>query len=212
MRVREFMKTDLVTVDVKTSVLEAQELMRKKKIKRLPVLKNGKLAGFVTKHMLLEASPSPATSLSVYELNYLIAKMSVADIMVKDPVTVSPDLAVEEAIWLGTERGIGGFPVVENGRLVGIITESDMTWVIADVLGVKGEGQRITIEGLGNRLGELREIVEVLDAHKTPLLSIMTIPRKERKDWLLVLRVKSSDVQEAVKAIKEKGFRVTDVS
>jgi hypothetical protein len=101
---------------------------------------------------------------------------------------------------------------VENGRLVGIITESDMTWVIADVLGVKGEGQRITIEGLGNRLGELREIVEVLDAHKTPLLSIMTIPRKERKDWLLVLRVKSSDVQEAVKAIKEKGFRVTDVS
>jgi acetoin utilization protein AcuB len=212
MRVRDFMKTDLVTVDVKTSVLEAQEIMRKKKIKRLPVMKNGRLVGLVTKHMLLEASPSPATSLSVYELNYLIAKMTVADIMVKDPVTVSPDLPVEEAIWLGTERGIGGFPVVEAGKLVGIITESDMTWVLADILGVKGEGQRISIEGLGNRLGELCNVIEVLDAHKTPLLSVMTIPRKEKKDWLLVLRVRSKDAQEAVRAIKEKGFRVTDVS
>ena len=81
MRVRDFM-----------TLGEAQEIMRKKKIKRLPVMKNGRLVGLVTKHMLLEASPSPATSLSVYELNYLIAKMTVADIMVKDPVTVSPDL------------------------------------------------------------------------------------------------------------------------
>ena len=87
-----------------------------------------------------------------------------------------------------------------------------MTWVLADILGVKGEGQRISIEGLGNRLGELCNVIEVLDAHKTPLLSVMTIPRKEKKDWLLVLRVRSKDAQEAVRAIKEKGFRVTDVS
>jgi acetoin utilization protein AcuB len=212
MRVKDFMKTDLVTVDIKTSVLEAQEIMRKKRIKRLPVMKKDKLVGMVTKHMLLEASPSPATSLSVYELNYLIAKMTVGDIMVRDPISIPSDLPVEEAIWLGTERGIGGFPVVDNGRLVGIITESDMTRVLSEVLGVRGEGQRITIDGMGERLGELRELISVLDEHKTPLLSLITIPRKERKDWVVIVRVRSSDVQEVARALKDKGFSVTDVS
>ena len=212
MRVKDFMKTDLVTVDIKTSVLEAQEIMRKKRIKRLPVMKKDKLVGMVTKHMLLEASPSSATSLSVYELNYLIAKMTVGDIMVRDPISIPSDLPVEEAIWLGTERGIGGFPVVDNGRLVGIITESDMTRVLSEVLGVRGEGQRITIDGMGERLGELRELISVLDEHKTPLLSLITIPRKERKDWVVIVRVRSSDVQEVARALKDKGFSVTDVS
>ena len=212
MRVKDFMKTDLVTVDIKTSVLEAQEIMRKKRIKRLPVMKKDKFVGMVTKHMLLEASPSPATSLSVYELNYLIAKMTVGDIMVRDPISIPSDLPVEEAIWLGTERGIGGFPVVDNGRLVGIITESDMTRVLSEVLGVRGEGQRITIDGMGERLGELRELISVLDEHKTPLLSLITIPRKERKDWVVIVRVRSSDVQEVARALKDKGFSVTDVS
>ena len=212
MRVKDFMKTDLVTVDIKTSVLEAQEIMRKKRIKRLPVMKKDKFVGMVTKHMLLEASPSPATSLSVYELNYLIAKMTVGDIMVRDPISIPSDLPVEEAIWLGTERGIGGFPVVDNGRLVGIITESDMTRVLSEVLGVRGEGQRITIDGMGERLGELRELISVLDEHRTPLLSLITIPRKERKDWVVIVRVRSSDVQEVARALKDKGFSVTDVS
>jgi acetoin utilization protein AcuB len=206
------MQTDLITVDVNTPILDAQEIMRQKRIKRLPVMKKKKLVGFVTKHMLLEASPSPATSLSVHELNYLLSRMTVGDIMVKDPVSVSPDMPVEEAIWLGRERGIGGFPVVEKGRLVGIITESDMTRVIAEVLGVKGEGQRITIEGLGDRLGELRDIISILDAHKTPLLSVMSIPSAKKRDWLIVIRVKNSGVDAVVRALKEKGFRVTDVS
>jgi acetoin utilization protein AcuB len=212
MRVRDFMQTDVITVDARTPILEAQEIMRQKKIKRLPVLKGGALVGFVTKHMLLEASPSPATSLSVHELNYLVSKMTVEEIMVKDPITIASDLPVEEAVWLGNERGIGGFPVVDNSRLVGIITESDMTRVISEVLGLRGEGQRITIKGLGDRLGELRDIIGVLDEHKTPLMSIMSVPRKKEDDWYVVLRVKSSDTNKIVTALKEKSFDVVDVS
>lgn len=212
MRIRDFMTTDVITVDARTSVLEAQEVMRKKKIKRLPVMKNGKLVGLVTKHMLLEASPSPATSLSIYELNYLISRMRVEEIMIRDPITLTPDTPVEEAIWLGTEKGIGGFPVMDAGRLVGVITESDMTNVISEVLGGKKDALRITVEGLGERLGELREVIGVLDENRAPLLSIITIPRKGRRDVSVIIRLKTADVKKISAALKERGFRVADVT
>ena len=83
MKVRDFMNADVISIETKTSIMEAQNIMRKNNIKRLPVIKKGKLIGFVTKHMLLEASPSSATSLSVFELHYLLTKMIVDDIMVK---------------------------------------------------------------------------------------------------------------------------------
>lgn len=212
MKVREFMKTDLITVETKTPIMEAQKIMREKKIKRLPVMKKDKLVGLVTKHMLLEATPSSATSLSVYELNYLLSKMTVDEIMVKDPITIPPDYPVEAAIWLGKKHGIGAFPVMDDGKLVGIITESDITGVLSEVLGLESEGVRITVEGLGGQLGELREIIGILDDHKSPLLSIISIPRQKKGNWIVVLRVRGSDAVGIVKDLEEKGFKVTDVN
>ena len=101
MRVKDFMTTDLVTVDVKTPILEALEIMKNNKVKRLPITKNGKFVGLVSRNMIRDASPSEATSLSVHELNYILFKMTVGYIMVKKPISVSPDLAVEEAICFG---------------------------------------------------------------------------------------------------------------
>ncbi len=101
MKVRDFMKTDVISIETKTSIMKAQNIMWKNNIKRLPVMKKGKLIGLVTKHMLLEASPSSATSLSVFELNYLLSKMKVDDIMVKDPITISPDDPVESGHMAG---------------------------------------------------------------------------------------------------------------
>ena len=123
MRIRDFMSTNVVTVDEKTLVGDARKIMEAHKIRKLPVMEKDKLVGLVTKHMLLEAAPSPATSLSIHEVHYLLAKMTVKDIMVKNPYTISPDMPVEEALQLGQEKGYGGFLVVEDGRLVGIITE-----------------------------------------------------------------------------------------
>ena len=206
------MKTDLITVDGNTPILEAQDIMRQNKIKRLPVMKKDKLTGLVTKYMLLEASPSAATTLSVHELNYLLAKMTVRDIMVKDPITVTPDYPMEAAIWLGKKHGVGAFPVVDDDKLVGIITESDISGVMSEVLGLESEGVRITIDGLGSQLGELREIIKVLDDHKTPLLSIISIPRRKKGDWAIVLRVQSSSAEKIVKDLERGGFKVTDVN
>lgn len=213
MRVRDFMKKDVITVDVNAPIMAALETMKHNKIKRLPAIKNGKFVGLVTRAMIRNASPSQATSLSIYELNYLISKMTVGDIMVKEPVTISPDLPVEEAIWLGKKHGIGAFPVIENDELVGIITESDISGIVSNALGLgEPDSTRITIETSGKRIGYLKDLGDVFDSHEIPILSIMSIPKSEKGDWYLILRVKAKDAAVAAEDLKKKGFQVTDVT
>lgn len=213
MKVRDFMKTDLITVERDTPIMEALKVMRKHRIKRLPVMRRGRFVGLVTRSMIRDASPSPATSLSVYELNYLISKMTVGEIMVKEPRTISPDLPVEEAIWLGREHGIGAFPVVEADQLVGIITESDITGVVIDALGLaEPDSRRLTIELGGRRFGVLKELALVLDEHRIPLRSIMSVPRRDAKGWHLILRVKARDAAEAARDLRSKGFEVREIT
>jgi len=209
MRIRDVMTRNPVTVDSETLVLDAQKIMRENNIRRLPIVDKGKLVGMVTKHDLLEASPSPATSLSVFELNYLLAKMKVKEIMKKNPVTIAPDTPFEEALRLGQEKKIGSFPVVEKGKLVGITTESDIIRFVTRVLGIREEGSRITIEGLGGKFGDLEKIVSVANQHHTIILSMMSLPRPENKDWMIVLRLKTSDPDPIVKDFKKAGFNVT---
>ena len=213
MRVRDFMKTDVITADINTPIMAALEIMKHNRIKRLPITKSGGFAGFVTRAMIRDASPSAATSLSVYELNYLISKMTVEQIMIKDPITIAPDLPVEEAIWLGKARGIGGFPVIENGELVGIITESDISGVVSKALGLgEADGKRITIVTSGKRFGYLKDLGDVLDSHEIPIMSIMSIPKSEKGDWFLILRVQTEDAEIAVEDLKKRGFNVVDVT
>jgi acetoin utilization protein AcuB len=209
MKVGNFMNPDVITVETKTSIMEAQNVMRKKRIKRLPVMDKGKLIGLVTKHMILEASPSSGTSLSIWELNYLLTKMKVDDIMVKNLITIPSDYPLEQVIWLGKKQGISGFPVVDDGKLVGIITEHDISGVLSEVLGLESQGVRLTIKSLGNKLGELRKIIGVLDDHATPLLSIVSIPGKKKGDWVIVLRAQAHKAEGIVKDLVTYGFNVT---
>jgi acetoin utilization protein AcuB len=207
------MKTEPIRVDINTPIMAALETMKEDNIKRLPVTKHGKFVGLVTRAMIRDASPSEATSLSVYELNYLISKMTVGDIMVKKPMTIAPDMPIEEAIWLGKKHGIGAFPVVEKDELVGIITESDISGMVIRALGVEErDSMRITIHAKGKRIGFIKNLVEILDSHEIPILSIMSIPKSDKGDWLLILRIKAKDASEAAKDLKEKGFMVTDIT
>jgi acetoin utilization protein AcuB len=129
--------------------------------------------------------------------------------MKKNPVTVGPDTPFEEALRIGQERKIGSFPVVENGKLVGITTESDIVRVLTRALGIREEGSRVTIEGLGGKLGELQKIISIVDQHQTVILSMMTFPRPEKKDWMIVLRLKTTNPDPIVKDFKKGGFNVT---
>jgi len=211
MRVRDFMSTNVVSVDEKTLIDDARKIMEAHKIRRLPVMKKDKLVGLVTKHMLLEAAPSPATSFSIHEIHYLLARMTVKDIMTKNPDTISPDMPAEEAMQLGQEKGYGAFPVVENGRLVGMVTESDIVRMMTRVLGVKEKGKRIDIR-VSNEFGTMKKIMEILDKNKTVLLSMMTLPPEEwEKDWLVMLRLKSEDAGPIAMELGSSGFNVTYV-
>jgi len=209
MRVKDIMSTNVVKVDEKTLVGDARNIMEAHRIRRLPVMRKDKLVGLVTKHMLLEAAPSPATSLSIWEVHYLLSKMTAKDIMVEHPDTISPDMPVEEALQLGQEKGYGGFLVMEKGRLVGVVTESDIVRVMTKILGVREKGKRIDIRA-SNEFGNMKKIMEILDKNKSVLLSLMTLPPEEgEKDWLIVLRLKSEEAEPLVKELTSVGFNVT---
>ncbi len=209
MRIRDVMTKNPITIDSETLVLDAQKIMKENNIRRLPIVDKGKLVGIVTQHDLLEASPSPATSLSIHELNYLLAKMKVKEVMKKNPITLTPDTPFEEALRIGQDKKIGSFPVMDKGKLVGIITESDTVRFLTRALGLREEGSRITIEGLGGKLVDLEKIISIVNQHNTIILSMISLPRLEKKDWMIVLRLKTTDPDPIVRDFKKAGFNVT---
>ena len=209
MRIRDVMTKNPITVDSETLVLDAQRMMKENNIRRLPVVDKGNLVGIVTQHDLLQASPSPATSLSIHELNYLLAKMKVKEVMKKNPFTLTPDTPFEEALRIGQDKKIGSFPVMDKGKMVGIITESDTVRFLTRALGLREEGSRVTIEGLGGKFGDLEKIIAIANQHQTIILSMISLPRPEKKDWMIVLRLKTTDPDPIVRDFKKAGFNVT---
>lgn len=208
MRMRDVMTKNPITVGSDTPIADAKRIMKEKNIRRLPVVEKGKLVGIVTERMILEASPSPATSLSIYEVHYLLSKMKVKEIMVKNPITVSPDTTFEETLLLGQEKRIGAFPVVDKGKLVGIATESDLVRFITSVWGAKEDASTIIIEGVSQAFGLFREVVSVIDKHEVPILSIMTYTAPGRVDCDLIIRVRTKEVGPLMRDLKEGKFRV----
>jgi len=208
MLARDIMTKNPITVDGEISIAEAKRIMKEKNIRRLPVVDNGKLVGMVTERMILEVSPSLATSLSIYELHYLIAKMKVKDIMVRNPITISPATTFKDALLLGQEKRIGAFPVVDNGKLVGIATESDLVRFINNIWGAKEKASTIIIEGVSQHSGLFREVVDVIDRHKVPIVSFMTYVSPGRVDCNLIIRVKTKEVNPLKRDLKKAKFKV----
>lgn len=125
--VKDWMTKDVITISPHTNLTEAHRLMTTNKIRRLPIVVGKKLVGIVTRGDIRGAEPSQATSLSIWELNYIIARLQIKDIMTENPLTISANATIEEAAKLMQEKKISGVPVLDdNGELVGIITESDI--------------------------------------------------------------------------------------
>jgi acetoin utilization protein AcuB len=132
-RVKEWMTTPVISVEADTPVADAYNIMMERSIRRLPVVQNGKIVGIVTLGDLREARPSSATSLSIYELNYLLSKLTVDKVMTHNPFTMSPETPIQLAAKMMMDRKVGGLPVAdEEGNLVGIITESDIFSMLVD--------------------------------------------------------------------------------
>ena len=138
MLVHERMSRHPITITEATPINEAINLMRDEKVRRLPVLnRKGELVGIVSEKDLLHVSPSPATSLSIYELNYLISKITAGEIMATDVITVSDHTPLEEAALIMADNKIGGLPVMREGELVGIITESDIFRSFTEIMAAR---------------------------------------------------------------------------
>ena len=148
MYVRNKMTVNPYTVSPSQSVIDAQELIAKHGVKRLPVVKNGKLVGLVTSRDISRYTPSKATSLSMGEISYLLSKTKISSIMTKDPITISPDSLLEEAATLMRDNDVGCLPVVEGDKVVGIITESNLLDAFIELLGFREPGTRLTIEAV----------------------------------------------------------------
>jgi acetoin utilization protein AcuB len=206
------MTRELVTVEPETPIFQAQTLMREHQVRKLPVVMRDRLVGMVTHDLFMEVAPSKATGFGVQEMHYLLNEMKVKEVMDKDPVTVSPDMPFEEALNLGQHKGNAGFPVMEHGELVGIITDGDIIRLLNKFLGLGEEGVRITIEGLGARLGEVNMILSILDRHRAPILSLMTRSRQEKQDLIALIRLEVKDATAIVEDLSNMGFQVTYVS
>jgi len=212
MRIRDVMTKDPVTVSSDTLVFDARKIMEEKNFRRLPVVDKGKLVGVVTLQDINEAVPPPTSSSSAHEYYSIYSKIKVKEIMKANPFTVSPDTPFEEALKIGQDKKISSYLVVDNGKLVGIATESDLVRFITRVLGLQDEGARITIEGLGGKLGELQQVISILDQHKTTVLSMMSFQKADKNDWMIVLRLKVKNPEPIVNDLKKEGLKVTYVA
>jgi acetoin utilization protein AcuB len=207
------MSNNPVTVSPETTVPDALTLMEKIGIRRLPVVDKDRLVGIVTLLDLVRASPSQATSLSIWEMNYLLAKLPVRDVMAKTVLTVSPETPIDEAAKLMREHRLGGLPVVSEGKLAGIITETDIFTAFLDMLGVNRGGLRLTLE-LPDRQGSLAEVAEVFRNLSLNVVSVTVLPSEPGKNvGLSVWRLQGSiNTGTLLDVLREKGFDVIHTS
>jgi acetoin utilization protein AcuB len=209
MRVNRFMKTDVVTIPSDTLIVDAQKLMQQNDIRRLPVVDRGKLVGIITRSRLRDAAPSVATSLSVWEMNYLLAKLRVKDLMETKILTTTPDATIEDAAATMAENRIGAMPVMDGDRLVGIITATDLFRLLIDVLGVRKPGARIQIEEPYAHK-PFGSVTEALSQHQVQILSIFTFtdPQTQKQD--MIIRAATEDAALLARVMREQGFTVVE--
>ncbi|NLU50459.1 MAG: CBS domain-containing protein [Syntrophomonadaceae bacterium] len=212
MRVRQQMTLDPVVVSPDTTIAEAIQLMRNNSIRRLPVVEKGKLVGIVTERDLSEVSPSPATTLSIFEINYLLAKTKIRDILPKGKkvITVSPDNYIEEAARLMRENKVGALPVIDGGKLVGIITETDIFDALISMLGVYRGGTRIDMK-VQERVGEVAEISGIIASLNISIENIVLYPNKGENSYNLILRIATREPRKVVEALEARGYKIDSV-
>ena len=208
MFVKEWMTSDPKLASSRTPVMEAMQMLRAGGFRRLPVVDNGKLVGIITDRDLKEATPSQASTLSVYELNYLLSKLTVKDVMSKDVLTVGPEDAIEKAALLMEEHKVSGLPVVEGEQVVGILTITDMLKTFVDVLGLREGGTRVTVI-LPDEPGILARVAEA--GPPSNIVAVVTAGVKEGQRRELVLRVTGEDAEGFPDRLREKGLELADV-
>lgn len=209
MHVGRVMHTELVTVPPDTSLVKARDIIAEKRIAHLLVVdKKERLLGVVSDRDLKQSWASPATTLSAHELNYLLKQLTVDMIMVKKIVTITPDTTIERAARLMQEDRISALPVMQDEKLVGIITTTDVMEVLLEAIGLDGDSVRFTVL-VQDRIGIVAEVARILKELKINVRSLVTFPEKEHPGiYHLIMRVGAPNGERAISALTEAGFKV----
>ncbi len=211
MLVGERMRHPVITVTPDVPINEALNIMKSDNIRRMPVVdKNGKLLGIVSAKDLLNASPSPATSLSVWEMNYLLSKITVKDVMTKNVLSISDDTPIEEAARIMADNKVGGLPVMRGDKLVGIITETDLFKIFLELLGAREPGVRVTAL-ISNRPGELAKLTRALAEMGGNFLAFGVFTGEDPTNRMVTFKIAELDESQVRTALAPVVEKITDI-
>jgi acetoin utilization protein AcuB len=211
MFVGERMSHPVLTVKPEMPIQDALKFMHTEHVRRLPVVGNrGDLLGIVTESDLLNASPSEASTLSVWEVSYLLSKITVERIMIRKVITVQEDLPLEEAARIMADHKIGSLPVLRGGELVGIITETDLFKIFLELLGARESGVRLTVL-VADEPGKLHQLTGAVQELKGNIIALGTFMGESSENRLVTMKVSGVDANALRQAIAPLAEKVVDV-
>ena len=200
-----------VTISPDANVVEASELMKKEKVHRLPVLdKDKKLVGVISEKDILFASPSPASSLSIHEMAYLLSKLTVRKLMTKDPVTITKDTTVEEAARLMVDQDLSCLPVVEGDKLVGIVSKSDMFKILLELFGARHFGTRLSFI-VDDKPGTIAAISKAVAEKGWDIISFGTFMGTDPSNAICTIKVEGCSQNDLVQLLRPMVKEILDV-
>jgi acetoin utilization protein AcuB len=210
MFVGERMSRPVISISPDLPINDVLAMFKKEHIRRAPVLKNGKLVGIVSEGDLHNAAPSSATTLSVWEMNYLISKVKVKDVMSKKVITVAKDTPIEEAARIMADKKIGGLPVVDGERVVGMITETDLFKVFLELMGARDKGIRVTA-AIEDKPGELAKVTKAIANAGGNFVSFGFFAGEDASTKVLTFKVdgmKQADIKSALRDVVKKFWDI----
>ncbi len=210
MFVGERMSRPVIAVPPDTPIIDVLNLMRRERIRRTPVVKEGKMIGIISDKDLLNASPSQATSLSIWEMNYLLSKIKVKDIMTKEVLTVQEDTPIEEAARIMADNKIGGLPVMRDGHVVGIITETDLFKIFLELMGARELGVRVTVL-VPDKPGQLANLTQVIATLGGNIIAFGQFTGEDPSNRLVTFKVAGLDEAKVEKEIGPIVEKLIDV-
>ncbi|MGO2696370.1 CBS domain-containing protein [Bavariicoccus seileri] len=208
MFVKDFMTKDLITVQTTQRIGAAVDLMNQNKIHRLPVVDTKeKLIGLVTESVIAESSPSNATSLSVFEMNYLLNKTTVGDVMITNVKTIGPNALLEDAVDMMRKNHINVLPVVDGEKLVGIITNNDIFDAFLEITGYNSDGVRVAIQIKQDQKGVLARLTKIFFEAQINIVQIV-VYREIKEQPIVVVQVTGQDADDVRALLTENDFDV----
>jgi acetoin utilization protein AcuB len=208
MYMSDVMTTNVYTIPSNTSLAEARRVMEAHHVRRIPVVDRGTLVGIVTRDQLDRVGPSQVSSFNIHDLTRILNKVTIKDVMTKNPITVSPDATVEEAVTLAQEKKIGALLVVDNGRLVGIATTNDFFYKILNpILGIGKPGSRLIVKNCGGTK-HIEQIIATINRIGLEVETMFMLPFPERDQHNFVVHLSTEDPSALIQELRKIGCEV----